>query len=87
MRVKEAGLYKGNSTEDERTLRSKRWTSKNTPCVLTTLIILSQPVRLGEFPMGKLNHHSLGSTTQRSRTHEMEGQLKRAKLGSTGLFK
>ena len=40
MRVKEVGLYRRNDTEDEGTLRSKRWTSKKTPRVPTTLMIL-----------------------------------------------
>ena len=49
MRAKEVGLYRGNSTEDEGTLHSKRWTTKSTTRVPTTLMTLGQPVRLDVF--------------------------------------
>ena len=40
MKGKEAGLYRGNDTEDEGTLHSKRLTTKEAPRVLTSLMTL-----------------------------------------------
>ena len=49
MSEEEAGLYRGNGTKDEGTLRSKRLTTMQMPRIPTTLMTLGQPVRLGMF--------------------------------------
>ena len=49
MSEEEAGLYKGNGMEDEGMLCSKGLTTKWMPRIPTTLMTLSQPVRLGMF--------------------------------------
>ena len=49
MSEEEASLYRGNNMEDEGTLRSKRLTTKQMPCIPTTLVTLGQPIRLGMF--------------------------------------
>ena len=51
MKGKKVGLNKGNGTEDEGMLRSKRLTTEWISCVLTTLITLGQPVSMGTFLM------------------------------------
>ena len=49
MSEEEAGLYKGNGREDEGMPCSKGLTTKWMPHIPTTLMTLSQPVRLGMF--------------------------------------
>ena len=61
MRGKKAGLYRGNGTKDEGTLRSKRLTTEWSPCVPTKLMTLGLLVwarLLGD----KSNRHSMSSS-------------------------
>ena len=76
MRGKEAGLYRGNGTKDEGTLRSKRLITKWSPCVPTKLMTLGQFVSLGTSLRREVEPSLHESVQGRSRTHRVRGQLK-----------
>ena len=87
MRAKEVGLYRGNSTEDEGTLHSKRWTTKSTTHVPTTVMTLGQPVKLDVFLRRQVEPSLHGSIHSKIMNPWNEGATEEGEIKMTGLFK
>ena len=84
MSEKEAGLYRGNGTKDEETLRSKRLTTKQMPYTLTTLMTLGQLVRLGMFLIRQIVPSLQGSVHSEIMDPQSEGETEEGKIMDDG---